>query len=646
MAYIDDLHDALIKADAAGNKEDAYALADEIRKLSAPPAVTATDRAQAAGAGANIGIAGMLGFPVDVANSAIETAKMGGRKLLGDKSWLEPTPPDQVIGSSSWLAKQYENQFPGATTPNRPDDTASRYLYAAGMGAPSAVTGGGSLANVAANVLPPVAAQATHEFLPNSEAAPIIAQLATSLGPAAAKQALAAAVAGDRPAMQARIADAEASNSPLTLGQATGRPTLMGAENLVANSPVGSERFKNIAEQQATGMQSRLNQIASQLDEARPQSETLTNTGRRVQSGLEGGFKSANAAQEDALLAELKSKIPNNYRYQPENTLEQTAKLNNPAPNDIPELAAKLKSGEVSSYTDILSSAADQGGVTFPGLWGIRKDIGANAFGGPSAIYDDAAKAKLQSLYGPLTKDLESIAAKNDALPEWKGYQTTTASNRQLAEALNPYVNKATPEAAVRMAEQDLSNNPSRFMQLQQALNKGDPGAYGGLAGEIVSRMGKASPGMQDAEANKFSIAKFLTNAAEKRKNSPEAISNLFNGVNGGDDILSEQFNPMLRNAEVIKDSANWLKNNSGTAHVGAAMGTVAAGANAIADKDAGTIAKLAGALLGVGKFKDWSTDQALIKRVANGESSLTDRQLLAKALQSLTVQKAQEQNH
>lgn len=114
---------------------------------------TGMDRVQATAAGVNKGIAGTAGLPVDTAVNVWDLGKAAVGSLQGAVTGNAPSPAfdpadrSQIPGSSQFL----ENALNGAgvfTEAARPDDTASRYLHAAGTGVPAAMTGGGGGANM------------------------------------------------------------------------------------------------------------------------------------------------------------------------------------------------------------------------------------------------------------------------------------------------------------------------------------------------------------------------------------------------------------------------------------------------------------------------------------------------------------------
>jgi hypothetical protein len=111
-----------------------------------PPSATVGDRVQAGTAGFNRGVAGILGVPGDFAANLIDLTKAG---LGYGYSKLSGNPVPSALEVSSDRASQPltsqniaagMNRIGLSTEPNRPEDAASRYLYAGAAALPAAAT--------------------------------------------------------------------------------------------------------------------------------------------------------------------------------------------------------------------------------------------------------------------------------------------------------------------------------------------------------------------------------------------------------------------------------------------------------------------------------------------------------------------------
>jgi predicted transcriptional regulator len=107
---------------------------------------TALNRVRAVGAGFNRGVAGIAGLPVDTLANVIDLGKAGigsaytaitGR---APPALLEVEQDRQNMWGSAQNIEKLLNKAGQTTTVDRPDDKASRYLYAGGAALPAAAT--------------------------------------------------------------------------------------------------------------------------------------------------------------------------------------------------------------------------------------------------------------------------------------------------------------------------------------------------------------------------------------------------------------------------------------------------------------------------------------------------------------------------
>lgn len=162
--------------------------ATPIEQPKKKPDVTASERVGAVGAGANRGISGLVGLPVDTLLNVWDLAKAGVGTAQGaitgktPSEAFNPTDRSQVVGASDWIAGKMDKTPVTTTQMARPDDAASRYLYAAGSALPAAATMqpstmGQGVRAVASNVIPAMTGQVASELFPNNPAATISGSL-------------------------------------------------------------------------------------------------------------------------------------------------------------------------------------------------------------------------------------------------------------------------------------------------------------------------------------------------------------------------------------------------------------------------------------------------------------------------------------
>ncbi len=137
------------------------------------PAATTRDRVSAIGSGFNRGIASVAGIPTDLGLNIFDLIKAGigvtysgvtGRAVPDS---LAPTDRAGVVGSSEYIANLMNRSRVTNTQLSRPDDKASRYLYAGGAGA----AGGALLGPATGAAMLPSAVSGTTSALASNAAA-------------------------------------------------------------------------------------------------------------------------------------------------------------------------------------------------------------------------------------------------------------------------------------------------------------------------------------------------------------------------------------------------------------------------------------------------------------------------------------------
>lgn len=652
--------------------------------------------AQAVAGGFNTGAASLFGLPMkavmdltDLAKAGIGSAYMG---VTGNPApdMLQPRDRSEIPLTPEWFNKGTAER--GNSTELDPNATGGqKALYRAvnmltgvspTMAAETSIlkllaqTAG---YGAAGNAIPALAEQIqkTGDAIPNS---PIASQalrdamaniLPMGISPAGVNSAqnigAAAMLGGKRKALVQALNDAKKSGDiPMTVGQATGIPFYQGIENIGGKSPIGGATYKKMADAQASGMQRKLNDLAEKINPARGDEPQLDAAGVPLPqksiagSSLAQGLKDWSAdtqAQHSQLHNDFFSKLPEDLQVQAPATVEAAKKLQVPLPNDSQVLndylnknatkgAVNALLGGIGGTPDkvvpsvILDSSGrpaayntvkgQEPGLTLKALNEIKKDVGSD-IGGFNPSIQNSDLGKLKTLYGPMAEDLKAIAGNAGFGEQWANYQNTVKKNSQTSEQLQPYQEK-TPEGTFAQYQNDYKNEPTRFSQLNATL---DPESVAPAKAEILAKMGKAPSGLQDAEATKFNINRFVTNAADAHKTDPYALARLLKDT----PVSMEDVSPMLNTAERLKDSGQWLSNNSNTANVAHAQ-NVAADLGSAAMGHPGMAAKTMANALTLTGLPKLMTNQNLIKRMVNG-NPLTDSQRLAMAL--MTEQQQQE---
>lgn len=199
-----------------------------------------------------------------------------------------------------------------------------------------------------------------------------------------------------------------------------------------------------------------------------------------------------------------------------------------------------------------------------------------------NSLMSDVPRSKWNPLYAALSNDMQGAATAAGPQAENalnRANQFTRAGNNRL-ERIAPIIDRDSPEGSFKALESTLRDNNSTFQAVKKSLPQD---ARGSFAGTIIERLGKASPGQQDADGSRWSPETFLTNW---NRISPEAQRELLAGIpNAGQ--VKELVDSVARGASMMRDNSRMWANPSGTGANVAARGVVGAigagGAGALA---------------------------------------------------------------
>ena len=252
---LDDLHRALLAADAAGDTESATALAQHIQQLSqvASPAVTLSGQSvpttqetpyrglkMVGNALADVG-QNLLGL-TGIAQQGFDAVqnKLGLPIKTGLPGWMVGNPEGNV--PARFPTPSDLNQLTGLGLENRPDLAPRNGFEKAGiagvegaaMAVPSILSGGAILPSLALGIGTNEAAEGAHELWPDSTAAPLTAGVLTALAGGRITASMAESSAA-RAATEAENAAREAAESRLS--QASDNLEAARSVKALQNSP-------------------------------------------------------------------------------------------------------------------------------------------------------------------------------------------------------------------------------------------------------------------------------------------------------------------------------------------------------------------------------------------------------------------------
>ena len=274
-----------------------------------------------------------------------------------------------------------------------------------------------------------------------------------------------------------------------------------------------------------------------------------------------------------------------------------------------PALAAKLGLNEWNA----VMSEATQNGINWPAVRQFRSEIG-RAIGSNRGALADEDLSRLQRLYGALTEDMGAAAerAGNGAFGAWRAANSYYRRGaQQIEETLDKTVSATSPERAFEaftaMTRADrASSDVSRMRTIKQALENAGRDEWDTVAASIVERLGRSTPGNQNAAGDAFSPVTFLT---EYNRMAPEAKRILL------PEGVRTQLDQLAMVSEAARDGLR-QQNSSRTATAGAYG---AAGAGIIAAPTS-TLSFLAGANLSA-RFMTTEMTLNALNRAARGDT-------------------------
>jgi len=175
----------------------------------------------------------------------------------------------------------------------------------------------------------------------------------------------------------------------------------------------------------------------------------------------------------------------------------------------------------MSHYGNIIDEA---GNISYPRLKTFRSTVGAK-LQSPSLLGDE--RGALKRIYGALSEDMKSAIVTNggeDGLQAFNKANKAFTRHTDLIESkINPLIEAKTPSKVYDLL---LSGTKQGGTDARLIMRSLDPEQKDFVRGTIAKEMGLANEGLQGAERNTFSPAKFLTEYSKMKKVGAER--NLF----------------------------------------------------------------------------------------------------------------------
>ena len=554
-------------------------------KQDTAPPETAGRVAGLAARGVATGAAGLPDAITSLADP-IGTAASGLSHVIGQKLGIEgqPSEPGQkptlsdFVHPEKWQqAAEYFATKADLPTPQTPGERigyrAAQALPYAALSPETPIVGGLSAAAGAAGSQG--AAEAGAGPIGQAAAGLVTGSVpAIGAGLAAGARGIVRGGAQGQAEMQGRLADA-AGNANLTLGQASGNRAVQYLEGASAKLPGGAP-IKSLAGRQAEDLGTHIDDIVNNLSPSTDVSPTVAGTA--INQGAETAKNNMRAA-ESAAFAKRDALVPHQTPTPITNTMSVLNDLATPTPGAEASTGALL-SPKITALRDNLTADAAANGATGPenaalpylGVRQLRTSVG-NSIDWGFAPADPVTNGAMKKVYGALSDDL--TAGASAVSPEAKEAATSAnvlyAANQQKRDFLNGIIDKAGgPEAVYQAATNGTKQGATKIGGVMSALQ---PDQQNIVRATVLDRLGRATPGAQNAEGSTFSPSTFLTNWS---KLDPDAKDAMF-GASGNPNTLRSGLDSLTNTISNIR-SGTKLQNFSGTGEaVGHGAGLLAA---------------------------------------------------------------------
>jgi predicted phage tail protein len=584
----------------------AYAQQQFAQQAQQPPQVrqpSAIDRAAAVPAGFNAGVLNTIGLPGTALVNAGNLASAGlgymHSKVTGEappENIYAPVDPARVPLTGAWLNRIF-NSTPAGNVSEipRPDDKASRFLYAVGSGGTAALNPAGG-ARMLPNLVSGVAGAGASQVAAESGADPGTQAAAGLIGSVAPSGARYAAASGTKYLMRGgeqgrqQVAQniqtfKDAGTTP-SIGQATENARNRATESLLTRTPGAAGRMSAKGEQQAAELGQNIDRLATKLA---PKSSG-EQAGRAITKGIsgEGGFVEQFKAKQESLYNELDKHIGKQQPVDVTNTKNALAALN-ASINGAENVSKFFKNAKIQGIEEALSKDVALTGGTLPyeAVKKLRTLVGREM--ADSGLMSDVPRSKWTAVYGALSGDLETAAKQSgaDATAAFNRANNYTRVGMKRLEVLDSVIDKAGgPESVFRAATSGTKEGATTLRSVMQSL---PPDAQKTVSATVLRRMGRATSGKQDDLGEKFSTETFLTSWNTM---SPQAKAVLFDRYGKG---FRQDMDAVAKVTSNLRQGSAVYRNPSGT---GQAVAQTSAGVAFLTSLFTGN-AHVAGAIAG-----------------------------------------------
>ncbi len=402
---------------------------------------------------------------------------------------------------------------------------------------------------------------------------------------------------------------AERVGTSLPLGAVSGNKGVQKFEEFLASMPTSAGTVGEAYQKTLDDMGEFALSNARELSDI----EGGYDIGKSIISGVNdytGKFKQ----QSTELYDDLWSKLAKDDRVQVSGTQKALTEITEQFADD-PAFGQILGSKSLEAFKKAIDESPD--GVTVNTLKALRTKVGSQLQ--DSNLLNDTAQSELKRLYGALSDDLEVAAIKSgdEAYTAWQSANEFYKSGRNIIDnTLDPLVKGGVAENVYNRvfgSSGSVIRKPD-LEGVKTLMNSLPAKSQSDVSAEFVRRMGIASEGAQDVTGQVFSPARFLTNY---NRLSKDVRAELFPGDTG------KAIDDLAVLSATLKDRAK-VANNSGTA-APVLMGTLLMDAFG---GSGGAATATAGGSWAMGKLM---TSPKFVKWLTNTAEAGTDKAVLGK---------------
>lgn len=408
---------------------------------------------------------------------------------------------------------------------------------------------------------------------------------------------------GNQAAMRRSIDDFASIGEVPTVGMATGSPSMQASET-VSKSVMGGGGLRTKAESIANSLQNRIAEMADNLS-TKTGAEAA---GLEIKKGIQGrgGFLDRFRTSSSALWNKADQMIDPALPVDTNNTRSMLGQL--VRGDNVGQILDNPKLVQLQQVID------ESPTVDYQTLKSLRSSIGQKI--GNNELISDIPRAELKRVYGAITQDIKTAAA-NSSPEALKAFERANAYTRTGHDRIDDYLERI----ATKVDTDKIFNAVAKGGEGTKAINAVKrslkPEEWEVVASNVIRRMGRASPGAQNADGDAFSVDKFVTDW-DKLGAAKKALFTGSDKLNSYYDDLSR----IARVASTVKQSSKQGANYSGTtqaasriaAGTGLATGIMNASPTILA-ATAGSIAmnKFGSSLMANPEFVKWLAKSATI---------------------------------